>query len=136
MVPDGLQMNKEPEGAKPAILNLVNPEPLHGRKDTIPVKVKDAEAKKQHTVSAEYLTGSGRYRKLNPITVVGYTENELPKRVLKEGEIKVDVEARYPGNWANFLERNINGQVPTEKELRQEIMKQWYGLLLMKMAPV
>ncbi|MCH5686498.1 hypothetical protein LWM68_20905 [Niabella sp. W65] len=46
MVPDGLQMNKEPEGAKPAILNLVNPEPLHGRKDTIPVKVKDAEAKK------------------------------------------------------------------------------------------
>lgn len=115
MVPDGLQMNKEPEGAKPAILNLVNPEPLHGRKDTIPAKDKDAETKKQHTVSAEYLTGSGRYRKLNPITVVGYTENELPKRVLKEGEIKVDVEARYPGNWANFLERNINGQVPTKK---------------------
>lgn len=52
---------------------------------------------------------------MNPITVIGYSEKEAPKHILKEGEVKIDVEAAFPGNWSNFLERNIDGQIPTEK---------------------
>src|SRR5690606_15075870 len=62
-----------------------------------------------------YYTGNGRYRKLQPITVVGFSENESPKMVLKKGEMKIDVDAKYPGDWAAFLERNIDGQIPTVK---------------------
>ncbi|HMR84146.1 MAG TPA: energy transducer TonB, partial [Niabella sp.] len=81
------------------------------KKDTTPKKI-NATGKE---VSAEYVTATDRYRKLNPITVVGFSEQEEPKRILKEGEVKIDVEAGFPGDWSNFLERNIDGQIPTEK---------------------
>ncbi len=81
------------------------------KKDTIPAKI-NTDGKK---VFAEYVTGTERYRKLNPITVIGYSEKEAPKHILKDGEVKIDVEAAFPGNWSNFLERNIDGQIPTEK---------------------
>ena len=76
--------------------------------DTIPNK-----ASKEKVVSTEYVTGNERYRLLNPITVVSFS-NEQEKRVLKKGEAKIDVEAAYKGKRASFLERNINGQIATE----------------------
>ncbi|GAB3421111.1 energy transducer TonB [Niabella aquatica] len=81
------------------------------KKDTTPKKINAAGKE----ISAEYVTATGRYRKLNPITVTGYSEKEAPKRLLKEGETKIDVDAAFPGNWSNFIERNIDGQIPTEK---------------------
>ncbi len=102
------------ENKKPAVNNI--PEAALTKKDTVPAKEKGEAARQTfNEVTARYISGSGRYRKLQPVTVVGWTDTEPQKMKLKEGEMKIDVDASYPGNWNNFLERNIDGQLPTDK---------------------
>lgn len=116
MVPDNLNVNTDRPAELPVPTSIVNNEATVAvAKDTVPAKVTKENAEtKPNEVSAEYHSGNGRYRKLNPITVVGYTESELPKKILKDGETKVDVEAKFSGNWSFFLERNLDGQIPTQ----------------------
>ncbi len=114
IVPKVLSMDTDKPAAASDPIVVINERPSVTSKDTIPEKTQeDLSEKNSREVSADYVTGDGRYRKLNPITVVGFAE-EVPKKLLKEGEIKVDVEAKYPGSWASFLERNLDGQIPTD----------------------
>ncbi|WP_114793161.1 M56 family metallopeptidase [Niabella yanshanensis] len=83
--------------------------------DTLPKTQKDITDKKINDASTYHVTGGGRYRMLSPITVTGFELKEPPKKVLKEGEIKVDVDAAFKGNWISFMERNLDGQIPTDK---------------------
>ncbi|WP_346238533.1 M56 family metallopeptidase [Niabella insulamsoli] len=100
-----------PQQASPAV--VADRSPRSGA-DTVPADHKKV-VQEARQVSANYVTGTGRYQKLNTVTVVGYSDEELPKRKLKEGETKLDVEAAFPGNWTTFLERNVNPQIATEK---------------------
>ncbi|MGE9313512.1 energy transducer TonB [Niabella sp. CJ426] len=116
MVSDNLNVNTDRSAKLPVPATVVNSEATATiAKDTVPAKAtKEITGRKPNEVSTDYITGNGRYRKLNTITVVGWTEEESPKKILKEGEIKVDVEAKFSGNWNNFLERNLDGQIPTQ----------------------
>ncbi|MGN7787948.1 energy transducer TonB [Niabella sp. 22666] len=115
IVPDTLSPDADRKIVEPSFHAVVKEAPAAVKKDTVPVKKqKEMAGKDLKEVSAEYVTGNGRYRKLNTITVIGWTEEESPKKILKEGEIKVDVEAKFSGNWNNFLERNLDGQIPTQ----------------------
>ena len=86
--------------------------PISLQKESI--KTDTVPSHKNREVSANYSTGTGRYTKLNPVTIISYTDSEEPKTTLKDNAIKVDVDARYPGNWNNFLAQNIDGQIPTK----------------------
>lgn len=116
LVPDNLSLNTEKITETAVALAVANNEVTAAvAKDTLPAKTpKEVRGRNPNEVSPDYVTGDGRYRRLNTITVVGFSEKEAPKRILKDGEIKVDVESKFPGNWASFLERNLDGQIPTE----------------------
>ncbi|MFT4093298.1 MAG: M56 family metallopeptidase [Niabella sp.] len=74
-------------------------------KDTVPSSIKNKK------VNALYETDQQRYLKLNPVTVVAWADKEPEKKLLREGEEKVDVVAAYPGSWSTFLERNLDASI-------------------------
>ncbi len=117
LVPDPLSLITE-KITGPAVAPALVKKGVSGAvaRDTVPAKTsKEITGNSANEVIAEYVTGNGRYRKLNPVTIIGFSDKPAPRITLKEGEMKVDVDAAFKGNWSSFLERNLDGQIPTEK---------------------
>ncbi|MCH5719983.1 M56 family metallopeptidase [Niabella hibiscisoli] len=80
MVPEVLSMDTDNPVAVTDPIAVINERPFVISKDTVPAKTQKAITERNpREVSAEYVTGNGRYRKLNTIWVTGSLEKIFPK---------------------------------------------------------